>query len=142
MIVTEQFFELEDQAAILVETILASDTFQLYKKNRSEMYASKDVQTKQSDFWSAKEDFEKIEAYGNHVPDFRKKQRTVRQAKRALDMLEEVAEFRVSETAVQTILDTVGLSIAKNISDEIKVEVGNPFFEKGNHGCGGNCHAS
>lgn len=142
MIVTEQLFEIEDQASILVETILTGDTFKTYKENRRKMYASREVLKKQSDFLSAKEDFEKIEAYGNHAPDFRNKQRAVRQAKRVLDMTEEVAEFRFSETAVQTVLDSIGLSIAENISGDIKVEVGNPFFEKGNHGCGGNCHAS
>ncbi|MBP2099787.1 YlbF family regulator [Enterococcus rivorum] len=142
MIVTEQLFELEDQAEKLVETLLTSNTFKTYKKNRRNMYASPEVIKKQADFLSAKEDFEKIEAYGNHAPDFRKKQRAVRQAKRALDMTEEVAEFRFSETAVQSVLDAISLNIAKNISEEIKVDVGNPFFEKGNHGCGGNCHAS
>lgn len=142
MIVTEELFKLEDQADILVEAVLASDTFRIYRENRKKMYASKEVRQKQKEFLSAKADFEKIEAYGNHVPDFRTKQRAVRQVKRALDMTEEVAEFRFSETAVQTVLDVIGLTIAKNISQEIKVDVGNPFFEKGNHGCGGNCHAS
>ncbi|MBO0469039.1 YlbF family regulator [Enterococcus sp. DIV0242_7C1] len=143
MIITEKLFEIEDQVENLVSAILASDSITLYKKNREAMYTSQDIMEKQKTFLSAKESFERIEPYGNHAPDFRTKQRAVRQAKRALDMSEEVAEFRFSETEVQTILDVIGLSVAKTISEDIKVNAGNPFFEKGKHsGCGGSCHAS
>ncbi|MGX7262818.1 YlbF family regulator [Enterococcus crotali] len=143
MIVTEKLFEIEDQTEKLVQAILASDSIVSYKINRQSMYNSKDVQEKQKTFLDAKDSFERIEAYGNHAPDFRTKQRAVRQAKRALDVSEEVAEFRFSETEVQTILDLVGMAVAKTISDDIKVDAGNPFFEKGKHsGCGGSCHAS
>ncbi|MDA9470130.1 YlbF family regulator [Enterococcus sp. 5H] len=143
MIVTEKLFEIEDQTEKLVQAILTSESIETYKINRQKMHASNDVQEKQKQFLSAKDSFERIEAFGNHAPDFRTKQRAVRQAKRALDMNEEVAEFRFSETSVQTILDLVGMAVAKTISDDIKVDAGNPFFEKGKHsGCGGSCHAS
>lgn len=143
MIVTEKLFEIEDQTEKLVQAILASETIESYKINRKEMLACADVQEKQKAFLTAKESFERIEAFGKHAPDFRTKQRSVRQAKRALDMSEEVAEFRFSETSVQTILDLVGMAVAKTISEDIKVDAGNPFFEKGKHsGCGGSCHAS
>lgn len=143
MIVTERLFEIEDQTEKLVQAILTSDSVVSYKINRQSMYNSKDVQEKQKAFLDAKDSFERIEAYGKYAPDFRAKQRAVRQAKRALDVSEEVAEFRFSETEVQTILDLVGMAVAKTISDDIKVDAGNPFFEKGKHsGCGGNCHAS
>ncbi|WP_086312878.1 hypothetical protein A5821_000439 [Enterococcus sp. 7F3_DIV0205] len=143
MIVTEKLFEIEDQTEKLVQAILTSKSIESYKINRQSMYGSKDVRDKQKAFLDAKDAFERIEAYGNHAPDFRTKQRAVRQAKRALDLSEEVAEFRFSETEIQTILDLVGMSVAKTISDDIKVDAGNPFFEKGKHsGCGGSCHAS
>lgn len=143
MIVTEKLFEIEDQTEKLVQAILASKSIEMYKINRQLMHESKDVREKQKTFLDAKESFERIEAYGNHAPDFRTKQRALRQAKRALDMSEEVAEFRFSETEIQTILDLVGMAVAKTISNDIKVDAGNPFFEKGKHsGCGGSCHAS
>jgi cell fate (sporulation/competence/biofilm development) regulator YlbF (YheA/YmcA/DUF963 family) len=141
MIVTEELFKIEDQTERLIQAILESEEMATYQANRDRMYRSQEVKEKQKAFLDAKEAFERIEAYGSHAPDFRTKQRTLRQAKRALDMSEEVAEFRVSETAVQTILDLIGSAVAKNISEDIKVDAGNPFFEKGNHGCGGSCHA-
>lgn len=143
MIVTERLFAIEDQVESLVQVILASDSVVEYKKRRKQMLCSNEVQQKQQTFIEAKQAFEQIEAYGIHAPDFRLKQRAVRQAKRALDLSEDVAEFRFSETAVQRILDVIGLSVAETVSAEIKVDAGNPFFEKGKHsGCGGNCHAS
>ncbi|MFK4565867.1 YlbF family regulator [Enterococcus sp. UD-01] len=141
MIVTEELFKIEDQTERLIQAILDSEEMATYQANRDRMYRSQEVKEKQKAFLDAKEAFERIEAYGSHAPDFRTKQRTLRQAKRALDMSEEVAEFRVSETAVQTILDLIGSAVAKNVSEDIKVDAGNPFFEKGNHGCGGSCHA-
>lgn len=64
--------------------------------------------------------------------------------KRALDLNEIVANYRFAETNVQTLLDTIGLKIAQLISEDIKVDAGNPFFERGkkHSGCGGSCHAS
>lgn len=143
MIVTEKLFEIEDQTEALISAILASDSVKEYKENRKKMYASTEVRGLQKEFNHAREAFERVEAYGIHAPDFREKQRAVRKVKRVLDMNEEVAAFRFAETAVQTLLDTVGLEIAQMISEDIKVDAGNPFFEKGKHsGCGGSCHAS
>ncbi|MHC5229678.1 YlbF/YmcA family competence regulator [Enterococcus sp. LJL99] len=142
MIVTEKLFELEDQTERLITAILSSESLKSYKSNRRAMYESVDVKEKQKAFFNAKESFERIEAYGTHAPDFRTKQRAVRKAKRELDFCEEVAEFRFSETSLQTILDSIGIEIAQTISSDIKVEAGNPFFEKGKgSSCGGSCHA-
>lgn len=143
MIVTENFFELEDQTEELIAAILSSESLKSYKSNRIKMYESNEVREKQKNFFDAKESFEKIEAYGIHAPDFRTKQRAVRKAKRELDFCEEVAEFRFSETSLQTILDSISVEIAQTISSDIKVDAGNPFFEKAKgSGCGGSCHAS
>ncbi|MGC6767616.1 YlbF/YmcA family competence regulator [Enterococcus sp. LJL128] len=143
MIVNESLFDIEDQTAVLVQSVLNSDMMVSYRKNRNDMTGSDEVQEKLTGFLAARADFERIENYGAHAPDFRSKQRALRQAKRQLDMCEEVAEFRFSETEVQTVLDSLSSAIAKTISDDIKVDAGNPFFTKGsNHGCGGSCHAS
>jgi cell fate (sporulation/competence/biofilm development) regulator YlbF (YheA/YmcA/DUF963 family) len=143
MIVTENLFNIEDQTEALLAAIFTSEVFREYKSQRKKMQCSTEVQQLQADFAKAKADFERVEAYGIHAPDFREKQRAVRKAKRMLDMNDNVAAFRVSETALQTLLDTIGLEIAHKVSDNIKVDAGNPFFVKGNHsGCGGGCHAS
>ena len=139
MIVTEHLFAIEDQTECLISALLESDAVQNYKETKKAMYASAEVAQLQKAFLEAKSAFERVEAYGIHAPDFREKQRALRKAKRALDLNEIVAE-----TNVQTLLDTIGLKIAQLISEDIKVDAGNPFFERGkkHSGCGGSCHAS
>ena len=81
-------------------------------------------------------------AYGEYAPDYREKKRAVRKAKRQLDMDEHVAAFRYSETQLQSLLDQIVQVLAEEVSNEIKVDAGSPFFETKKHfGCGGNCHA-
>ena len=99
------------------------------------------MQAIRQDFLRKKEAFEQIAAYGSYAPDHREKQRALRKAKRVLDVHPAVAEFRFSETELQGILDEMGIKIAHCISDEIKVDTGNPFFET-RSSCGGKCHVS
>lgn len=143
MIVTDNLFKIEDQTTALIAAILASEAVRTYRINRQNMLASTEVKHLQQEFLTAKNAFERVEAYGFHAPDYREKQRALRKAKRVLDMNEQVAAFRQSETALQMLLDSIGLEIAQFVSKTIKVDAGNPFFTKENHsGCGGGCHAS
>ncbi|MDR0921542.1 MAG: YlbF family regulator [Lactobacillales bacterium] len=142
MIITETFFNIEDQTKKLIEEILKSDSYNHYCNKRKSLFDSTEVKEKQQDFLEKKRSFEKVEEYGKFAPDYKEKQRAVRVAKRALDLHEEVAEFRQAETGLQNILDTVVTEIAETISKDIKVDVGNPFFignGRKNHHCGGGC---
>ena len=129
-------YDCEDQTECLISALLESDAVQNYKETKKAMYASAEVAQLQKAFLEAKSAFERVEAYGIHAPDFREKQRALRKAKRALDLNEIVANYRFA--------DTIGLKIAQLISEDIKVDAGNPFFERGkkHSGCGGSCHAS
>lgn len=142
MIINDQLFELEDQCDRLTAAIAESVSFQDYVEKKVAVYQDDHISELIQDFVNKKAAFEKIEAYGLHAPDYREKNRALRQAKRKLDLDPEVAEFRIAETNLQELLDSICLSIAETISDTIKVDAGNPFFEKGNAGCRGNCHAS
>lgn len=142
MIINDQLFELEDQCDRLTAAIAESVSFQEYVEKKATVYQENHVSELIQDFINKKSSFEKIEAYGIHAPDYREKNRELRQAKRKLDLNPEVAEFRIAETNLQELLDSICLSIAETISESIKVDAGNPFFEKGNAGCRGNCHAS
>ncbi|MBO0460429.1 YlbF family regulator [Enterococcus sp. DIV1298c] len=139
MIINDELFQLEDQCNQLVQTILTSHLMEQYLKNKKEMDRSIKVAQLKNEFISSRQAFEKIEPYGKYVPEFREKQRAVRQAKRQLDLNEEVAAFRISENELQKILDSIGKQLAHTISTEIKISAGSPFFEK-SEGCGGNCH--
>ncbi|MDY4307011.1 YlbF family regulator [Enterococcus mundtii] len=83
-----------------------------------------------NDFIASRQAFEEISPYGKYIQEFREKQRTVRQAKRQLDLNEEVAAFRICETELQKILDSIGKQLAHTISTEIKISAGSPFLKK------------
>lgn len=142
MIINEELFQLEDQCQIIVDQIWTSSLMQEYLKNKKQMACCPEVAALKKQFLEKKAAFEKIADYGKYAPGFREKQREVRKAKRELDMNEKVAEFRVSETKLQEVLDQIVQQIAQEFSEEVKVDAGNPFFETKKHsGCGGSCHA-
>lgn len=142
VIINEKLFQLEDQCQIIVDQIWASSLMQEYLENKKRMVGCPEVEELKKQFLEKKAAFEKIADYGKYAPGFREKQREVRAAKRQLDLNEKVAEFRVSETKLQEILDQIVQQIAEEFSEEVKVDAGNPFFETKKHsGCGGSCHA-
>lgn len=140
MIINDAFFQLEDQNQVLIQEILASQSFKNYLLTRTEMNNCTEVSRLKKTFQEDKDKFEQIASYGEYAPDYREQQRKVRLSKRALDLNERVAAFRLAETDFQRLLDEVGQRIAQTISSDIKVDAGNPFFETGNHSCEGNCH--
>lgn len=140
LIINHAFFQLEDQNQLLIQEILASQSYKNYLLKRTEMNTSPEVAKLKKAFQKEKDKFEQIASYGVYAPDYRQLQRSVRLSKRALDLNEKVAAFRLAETDLQQLLDEVGQRIAQTISAEIKVDAGNPFFETGNHSCKGNCH--
>lgn len=141
MIYDDHFFAIEDQIDSLVTSLVESDVFHSYQQAKQTMYQDHEVQASALAFRRAKEEFEQIERFGKFAPDYKEKQRALRKAKRALDVKEEVAEFRFSENDVQGILDEMCMTIAHQVSEEIKVDAGSPFFTTSS-GCGGNCHVS
>lgn len=140
MIINDAFFQLEDQNQVLIQEILASQSFKNYLLTRTEMNNCTEVSKLKKTFQADKDKFEQIASYGEYAPDYREQQRKVRLSKRALDLNERVAAYRLAETDFQRLLDEVGQRIAQTISSDIKVDAGNPFFETGNHSCEGNCH--
>lgn len=139
MIYNDHFFAIEDQVQRVVERLLESASFQKYLMNKIEMYQDQEVANIRQDFTVKKESFDRIAEYGRHAPDYREKQRALRKAKRVLDLHPKVAEFRLSETHLQGVLDEIILKIAASFSENVIVDTGNPFFES-KSSCGGGCH--
>lgn len=143
MIYDDRFFEIEDQVSAVVHALAVSPSFEKYLQAKKQVYNDQKAVLLKQVFNEKKRSFEKIADYGTYAPGYKEQQREVRKAKRALDLNEKVAEFRLAETDLQNLLDEIGLTVAQTISSEIKVDAGNPFFVTGKHsGCGGNCHAS
>lgn len=129
VIVNEELFQLEDQCLQVAEMIKKSKTMASYLEHKQSMEESAKVCQLKEAFLSKKEAFENVAAYGEYAPDYREKKRAVRKAKRQLDMDEHVAAFRYSETQLQSLLDQIVQVLAEEVSNEIKVDAGSPFFE-------------
>lgn len=142
MIINESFVQIDTQIDELVQAIHDSSTYQQYIDFFHKIYADEEIIQLMVQFKEKKAAFERIEAYGKYAPNFRQTQREAQRAKRKLDLHPIMTDFRVAETSFQGLLDELCLNLANDISDTIKVDAGNPFFEKRNHACGGHCHVS
>lgn len=140
MIYTEEVLQLEEEISQLAKAIVESSLTQTYTNALVKMNRDMAVLAKKQAFLAAKNAYEQIADYGTYAPDHLEKKQALYQAKRQFDLDETVAEFRFQETALQTLLDQIGTKIAQTISEDIKVDAGNPFFEMANKGCGGGCH--
>ena len=140
MIYNDEVLDIEKSVDSLSETITESFLVVNYLKSFEAMAIDKEVADIRDAFLIAKNQFEQIEAYGKYAPDFKEKRRAVRKIKRQLDTNDLVSEFKYNETSLQNMLDYITFDIAKSISDEIKIDAGNPFFEFAKRGCGGSCH--
>lgn len=140
MIYNDEVLDIEKSVDCLSETINGSHLVVNYLNSFEAMAIDKKVAEIRDEFLIAKNQFEQIEAYGKYAPDFKEKRRTVRKIKRQLDTNDLVSEFKYNETSLQNMLDYITFDIAKSISDEIKIDAGNPFFEFAKRGCGGSCH--
>ncbi len=142
MIYNEALYDLEDCVDLVTEEILKTNLVCDYFNHYTNMTREKEVDIIVTDFLRTKKEFTEIEEYGQYAPDFKEKRRALRKAKRAVDTNELIAEFKYSETSLQNMLDYMCLDIAQTISETIKVDAGNPFFEFAKRGCGGNCHVN
>ncbi|AQP53239.1 hypothetical protein CBF34_09965 [Vagococcus penaei] len=140
MIVDDKLFKLEDEVLALKECLLDSSLVDDYVRHHEEIKASTDVEQLIQEFQEVKHRFESIESYGNYAPGFKETRRELRKKKRALDTHELVMTYKQSETALQNVLDYLALDLSKCVSEKIKVDAGNPFFEFASRGCGGSCH--
>lgn len=58
-----------------------------------------------------------------------------RQRKRAYEMLDVVMHYKAREMALQHLIDEVVTKIAYAVSEHVKIETGNPFFQTSHSGC-------
>lgn len=140
MIYTTDTMEIEEACEKLIATLISSPLAKEYVTKKEIMDTDEAFLKEKNVFLEKKAAFEKISQYGTFAPDFKKQQLSVRREKRKLDMLETVADFTYAQTEFQEQLDKVAIEISSVISENIKVDYGNPFFHKSSHAhCKGGC---
>lgn len=147
MLATIERLEILDQAEELANMVLQSEEAEEYRRLYYKLKNSTQSQRKISEFVKLKELYEDVQRFGRYHPDYSSINKEVREAKREMDLDENVAGFRKAETALQSILDELSRIMGMAVSEHIKVPSGNPFFEtssscSGGCGSGGGCSCS
>ncbi|MCE4956887.1 YlbF family regulator [Macrococcus caseolyticus] len=127
-----------DEAATLNQMILESHAYLEYKSAVIEAEQNKEVQQLKNNLLKIKEKYDEVSRFGRYHPDYQTVMLQTRHTKKLYDMHPVVARMKQLETNLQTMLDEVMVLIAHQVSTEVKVEKGNPFFETQtcSSGCG------
>jgi len=143
VLATLERIELLEYAEDLAKMVLTSDIAEQYQISLYKMQNNKETQRKINRFASLKELYEEVQRFGKYHPDYKRVMLQIREAKREMDLDPLVADFKLAENDLQTLLDEISKSIGGAVSEHIKVPSGNPFFETG-HSCGtgGSCGCS
>lgn len=144
MLATLERIELLESAEQLAKMILQSDIVEQYQISLYNMKSNKETQRKVTRFVSLKERYEEVQRFGKYHPDYKEIMSEIRQVKREMDLDPYVADFKLAENDLQSLLDEVGILVAGAVSEHIKVPTGNPFFDthkshSGGCGSGGSC---
>lgn len=144
MIISDEHLNVLDKADELVEYITQSDIVQKYNEAKHAMETDEDAQTYIKDFESMKDQYEDVQRFGMYHPDYYEIMRTVRSAKRKMDMHEKVAAFKIAERQLQQFLDEISEIIARSTSEHIMVPKDGAALtdggcSSGSCGTGGSC---
>lgn len=147
MIATLERVKILDTAEELAEMIIHSTVAEVYRQCLYIMQTNKETQEKIRKFVKLKDLYEEVQRFGRYHPDYKKINTEVRLAKREMDMDEHVAAFKRAETELQNLLDEISVMIGRSVSESVKVDTGNPFFQTGSScssgcGSGGSCSCS
>jgi cell fate (sporulation/competence/biofilm development) regulator YlbF (YheA/YmcA/DUF963 family) len=139
MLATSERVELVEYAEELAQMVLESDIVEQYQICLYKLQTNKETQEKISRFVNLKELYEEVQRFGKYHPDYKRVMSQIREYKRDMDLDPHVAEFKLAENDLQSLLDEISMLVGGAVSKQIKVPSGNPFFDKGSHGsgCGG-----
>ena len=119
--------------------ILESDIADQYRVCLYNLQTNEVTQRKIRQFSSLKDLYEEVQRFGKYHPDYKKVMTQIRQAKRDMDLDPYVADFKIAENDLQSILDDISVLIGGAVSKSIKVPTGSPFFETSSGHSGGGC---
>ncbi|WLR52214.1 YlbF family regulator [Bacillus tianshenii] len=135
ILATSERIEVLERSEQLAQKIIESDVYEQYIECKERLAQDKHAQALINKFLKEKDLYEDVQRFGRYHPDYYKITKSVREAKRAVDMHESVAVFKKAERQLQDLLDEVSTIIGQSVSQYIKVPGGDPFFQSG-CGCG------
>lgn len=142
MLATMERVQLVEFAENLAKMVLESEIAEQYKVCLYRMQNNQETQKKIQRFVKLKDLYEEVQRFGKYHPDYKRVMTQIREYKREMDLDPNVAEFKLAENDLQSLLDEISKAIGGAVSEHIKVPTGNPFFDTGHgSGCGsgGSC---
>ncbi|MEK8131932.1 YlbF family regulator [Paenibacillus filicis] len=109
----------------------------LYWKQRKDSDA--EVQLLVKEFLKSKEKFQECERFGHYHPNYHEALDQVRAVEAKLDAVESVRRFKEAERRLDELLYSVSETIARAVSDTIKVPSNDPLASTGGCSSGGSC---
>jgi len=121
MIATLEYVDILDRTDSVGQLIIESEVMKQYESACATLQNDSEAQRLIDDFNHIKEDYEEVQRFGRYHPDYSEIMKTVRSAKRKMDMNESVAAFKIAERNLQRLLDEISEIIAHSVSEEILV---------------------
>lgn len=142
--ITEETLSILDEIENLSDMIVQSEVYQNYQYAKENLENDDEAHLLYQTFLKSKDQYDDVMRFGKYHPDYKRIMMETRQRKRAYEMLPVVMEYKTKEVALQNLIDEVLTKIAFAVSENVKIEAGNPFFQTGHNGCatGGSCNCS
>ncbi|MGW7906208.1 YlbF family regulator [Staphylococcus pseudoxylosus] len=142
--ITEETLTVLDEIEALSVKILESRLYQEYREAEQALANNDEAHLLYQAFLKSKDKYDEIMRFGKYHPDYQNVMLDTRKRKRAYEMLPVVMDHKQKEVALQELIDQVIVKIAYAVSENVKIEAGNPFFQKDAGGCatGGSCSCS
>lgn len=142
--ITEETLSILDEIENLSDMIVQSDVYQTYQYAKDNLENDDEAHLLYQAFLKSKDQYDDVMRFGKYHPDYKRIMMETRQRKRAYEMLPVAMEYKTKEVALQDLIDEVLTKIAFAVSENVKIEAGNPFFQTGHNGCatGGSCNCS
>lgn len=139
--ITEETLTVLDEIEALSDKILESRLYQEYREAEQALADNDEAHLLYQAFLKSKDKYDEIMRFGKYHPDYQSVMLDTRKRKRAYEMLPVVMDHKQKEVALQELIDQVIVKIAYAVSENVKIEAGNPFFQKDAGGCatGGSC---
>ncbi|MEB6202593.1 YlbF family regulator [Mammaliicoccus fleurettii] len=135
-----------DQSDELSSCIKESLIYQEYQEAKYKLETDLEVKILRQKFDQIKSHYDDCLRFGRYHPDYSRVMKETRQQKRAYEIHPVVSNFKTKETALQDLLDEVISIVSYSISNNVKVDTGNPFFSSDSQGggcaTGGSCGCS
>lgn len=141
---TEDTVAILDDIEGLSDMIVQSELYYDYRQAQEKLDNDAEAHLMYQAFMKSKTRYDEVMRFGKYHPDYQNVMMETRRRKRAYEMLPVVMDYKSKEVALQNLIDEVVTKIAFSVSENVKIEAGNPFFKTSHDGCatGGSCNCS